>query len=918
MDSAEATAVVEVIAENSTVDASSVNTNATLDTEQITAVPLVSRNFADVVQLTPGVPANAQGYRDAVQGARGIMNNFMMDGTSYNSKFNGEQRGGTRIPFAFGLESVKEIQVITNPFDVQYGDASGGIINAITKGGTNEISGMLLTQIRPSSLVALLKPVPYDPNGNVNTVQGRTTNYDNREYAFNVGGPLIKDKLFYFVNVDYVHMSQNNQPKLGAASDSATDANAAWPTWIGATGMGQMVSASNKGLSLLQEASAPWTNDEKHMTAMARIDWNVNADHRASFRVNYQNYKGLNDIWAGSFKTTEAESNNSSIKYQTLSWVAELNSILSEGLINQALVQISNERRPETPNSTVSPEIDLPSFYAGNYYIDPRDTDENTVQIIDNATYIKNDWTVKAGIDWQSLNYRNTFFQYGHGAWAFKSFSAANQWFSGVFNSPNTITYQQAWSNTNGFVKFGERILANYLSVQNNTFFNHRLTLTGGIRYTREIYDSNPNPNPKVQGLDQMPDNGSWDPRVGFAYDLKGDNKTVIRGGVGLFSISNPAQNVASAFLQNGQNTLPYKVSYSTANAALFQPGGALSAQALYNPTTHNLGILDPNSLSKTLPSGSIQVTLMDPEAKMSKSRNWQLGIEHAFDNGLTLKARGVYKTFYHLQYFMDINLGQVVPGTKGTDASVYYNDGYPYQTNLFTDASNSTTPRPGHAVVRGRSLDLSGYGSVGLSKWDGKGFYRAFIVEAEQHLPNGFGYMANITLSKSVDSNSNERSTAQAVASNPMNPAQPIRMATSDNDVPVVGNLLVMGPKIWDIRSSLRFTYTSGFPYTPRYYADVNADGYNNDPALDGRNSMRQPYRKQLDLQIGRAWPVAKGVKVDTTIQVFNPFNWANQTTGGTVVDAALDKNGVSPFQKISNPDAKSRQVQGTLKLTF
>ena len=698
---------------------------------------------------------------------------------------------------------------------------------------------------------------------------------------------------------------------LAATDGTALQFNTFW----GVGGMGSTVVAANNGMTLLQESNTPWKDDAKHFTLMGRLDYTINESHRAALRLNTQVYKGVNDIYGGTINNKVAESNNSSIKYATASYVLELSSVFSSSLLNEFRFQNSSEDRPENPNSNVSPAIGLPGFTAGNYYIDPRNTIEKTNQIIDNLTYMNGDWVINAGVDFQDLKYSNTFFQYGRGAWYFKNWDAANQWFAGSYNNPGTIQYQQAWSNTDGKVDFGEKIMATYLGARYSGFLNKRLTLTMGLRYTREMYEDNPSPNPKVQGLDHMPDNGSLDPRVGFALDLFGNNRTVLRGGFGLFSATNPAQNVASSFLQNGQNSLPYKISWSAATSDLFSPGGLLSANQRIN-ANHNITAVDPSLLS-TLPSGTIAVTLMDPNARMSQSRNALLGIEHDFGNGYSFKARGVYKKFTHLQYFVDINMGQVVPGTTSTNTGVFYNDGYPYRTNLFTNASGSPAEnRPGHAIVRGRSLDLSGYGSVGLSKFDGEGSYKALILEFEKRSATGFGFMTNLTFSQSRDTNSNERNTAQSAASNPIDPANPLVQARGDNDIPVRGVFMGYLPTVWGIKSSFVFIYTSGYVFTPRYYADVNNDGYLNDP-YQGRNSMRQPYSKTLNLKIARSFKLAGSARLSATMEIYNLPNWANQTSGRTTYDTA---SGIptTDFRMITNTDKKSREVQFTLKATF
>lgn len=913
LDPVEAAATVEVVAQVATIDTTNVNTNATITEEFVAAVPLQTRNFTELVQLTPGAPPNSQGYRTSVEGARGVMSNLMIDGTSFNSRFNGEQRGGTRIPFAFGLDSIKELQVITNPFDVQYGDASGGVVNAITKSGTNEFHGGAFTQFRPNWAVAKMKPVPYDSNGSTNSDSVRTRYTGTSEYGFNLGGPILKDKVHFFVNVDYVKFSQRNVPAVAFSKADGTDQSFA--DFWGPGGMGQGVKASNKGLTLNDERFQSWDNVERHLTVMTRLDWAINADHRATLRLNSQTYRGENDIYAGSFKTNIAESNNSQVTFNTLSWVAELNSVLTPSLLNEARIQVSTERRPETPNSTVSPEISVPGFTAGTYYIDPRNTDEMTLQLIDNLTWLHGDWTFKTGVDYQALTYKNTFFQYGRGSWQFKNWASANSWFAGA--PSGTITYNQAWSNSNGYVEFGERLLASYLSANYAGLLDKRLNLTFGLRYTREMYDRNPNPNPKVQGLDQMPDSGSLDPRFGFAFDVFGNNRTLVRGGIGLFSSANPAQNVASTFLQNGQNTLPYRIAFGNATANLFTTG-ALSRQARLNGDG-NLTILDPNTLKGLNVPAAVQVTLMDPRARMSRSRNLLLGVEQDLGDGYVVKARGVYKQFYGLQYFVDINMAQKNPANGAWDPSIIYNDGYPFVGyNHFNNASGSTT-RPFRAIVDGRSLDLSGYGAVGLSRWNGEGSYKAVILEGERKSRSGFGFMGSITFSQSRDCNSNERGTAQSAASNPVDPSNPNAQALSDNHIPIRAVLVTYFPTFYGIRSSAHATLSKGYPWTPRYNADMNEDGYFNDPVPEfgGRNGLRQRYAKTLNLKFSRAFKLYQTVRLEGVLDIYNPLNWANQTTTQYVVDTSSGTPNPG-FAQINSLDKKTRELQLTLKATF
>ncbi|MBK8574054.1 MAG: hypothetical protein IPN91_15855 [Holophagaceae bacterium] len=164
LDAVEASAVVTVVADAASLDSAQINTQSSISQELVEAIPVNGRNFTDLVQLTPGAAVGNTSYYTTVEGARGIQNNLQIDGASSRLKFNGEQRGGTRIPFTFGQDSIKELQVITNSFDAQFGDAVGAVINAVTKTGTNETRGGLRA-VPPQFHGVKVKPVAYDPNG---------------------------------------------------------------------------------------------------------------------------------------------------------------------------------------------------------------------------------------------------------------------------------------------------------------------------------------------------------------------------------------------------------------------------------------------------------------------------------------------------------------------------------------------------------------------------------------------------------------------------------------------------------------------------------------------------------------------------------------------------------------------------------
>jgi hypothetical protein len=900
IDRAEASAMVEVVASTTVLDTTQVNSVTAVDSKLVESVPLNGRNFTDLVNLTPGAAPTDAGTT-SMEGARGIQNNLTIDGASYNSGFFGEQRGSTRIPFTFGADTIKELQIITNAYDAQYGNAAGAVINAVSKSGTNEFSGSALYQVRPESLVAKIRPVPYDPRGTTNTDQARTKNFSQSQYNMNVGGALIKDKLHYFVGVEVLKYNADFTPNF-ATSSSGGNIAANLTTFLG--NFGNLV-VGDDGRTLAQEGGRPYTNDRRNTVVFGRLDWAINENHRATLRVNVQDWKSTNgttDFTSTSAPTT-GQTQQGTEKDSGLSWVLELNSILSPTLVNEARIQRAIERRPRIANTTISPEFGVSNgFFAGELNFLPNGLDEYSWQVVDNLSWNQGDWTVKGGVDLQYFDFTNTFFRYQNGSFVFGDYGVANRWHNGALAAADNASYTGAFSNYGGAIAYKSQLLAGYVQGQYSGLLDHRLLLSLGLRATREAQPDNPRPNTQFAGLDQANSSNASDPRFGFTYDLTGKNKTILRGGYGWFSSPNPSLTVSNTMNSNGNTTSTYTIRNSAALNALFNSGNLSYANRV---TSNVLSRLDPTLLA-TLASASRTGQVWDPENKMTVAKRSSLGLEHAYNSGLTVGIQGVYAKFENLQNFININLNQV-----GAPAGSSYNDGYAVPgLNTF-----STVGRPNKAIIRGRALDFTNFGDVFLSENNGEGTYKAIILTASMRNDQGWGFNTNVTWSQSRDNNSNERTTASNSAdSNANNPADPLASKSySDNDRPFRFVFAGYFPVYWGVKGALNFSYTSGKPYSSIATADVNGDGGRND-YLPGtfRNEFRQPSVKALDLRLNRDFTITKTLRVEAFMDVFNVLNWANQRTTINTGQPTSD------FAYINLPDRNTRELQLGVRARF
>ncbi len=950
LEASEVGATVEVVAGASIIDATQVNTVATIDQSLVQSIPLVTRNFTDIAKLAPGVtPGSGSPARLVVEGGRQIFNAIQIDGASNNSAFFNEQRGGVYTPFIFGADTIKELQVVTNGFDVQYAQA-GATINAITKSGTNEFSGSALYQMRKT---AWTEPAQKPPFG---SSSGLVRTNDSTNINFNAGGALVKDKLFYFVGVERYNRKITATPTPTSVSgpaavdgNTAVDLNAFLSSPLGG------IVTNRSGLTLGQELGNPAAGVPAHPYPMentntvyfGRLDWVASANHRFVLRTNFQDM--TDTLQNTSASPNNAESNNIPTRVQSISWVLEANDIWTNELFTESRLQFAREARPMTGNAAPgTPAIAIPvtgtNMSFGTKTSTPRESNEITKQFFSATTWNHGDLQLKGGVDFLRVDEDNQFFQNNAGSWRFDSYAGAAAWANGALaaGTPGGITYAGAVSPYNGRIPMKTGTDGFFGQVQYSGLFSKRLTLTAGIRSNKQTFSDNPHPNPNFQGLDQGYGGSTTDPRFAFSYDLNGNGKTVIRGGYGVFTSPTPLLLHSNTMTGNGQIITNYSFALNKANAgnlALFNSGllsasNLLSGTSLRKATDAELASIATSGL---FTAGASPTSLWDPANKLSQSKKTNLGFEHDLGNKFVVGVTATYVKYEHLQRFENINLGQL-DGTGTLIAGGYYNDGYASSNNAWTTAN-----RPGFAIIGGRRVNfgpaatvpgnpVGGFGDVYLVKTDGYGDYRGLSFTAKKTWNERTGFLANATWSKSKDTGSFERGTYTSASTDftselgasqtqdPQNPGS--NYGYGDSDRRIVANAVFFFPMGDNMDVAFRGVFQTGLPYTAYYSNDLNGDNMANHILGDHtRNDLRQPNFTQVDLRVTRAFKISKRFQVEGILDVYNLFNKADFSVNSTNSKWGSSVTGIqsATFGQLNTVDkTRTREVQLGVRLKY
>jgi outer membrane receptor protein involved in Fe transport len=898
-----------------------------IDQTSIANLPTNTRRWSTFALMTPGAAPDGNFGLVSFRGISGLLNNNTVDGGDNTQAFFSEERGRTRLAYSVSADAVREFQVTTSNYSAEYGRAAGGVVNAVTKSGSNQFHGSGFYFIRDNKWGATnpFQTQTVLANGAFTQVPFKPEDR-RQQFGATIGGPIARDKLFFFFSYDE---QDRNFPGIAAPSNASeffapfTAAEQATFAQRGITPAQQA-----EGLSFIQGLTGVVARKGDQRIFLPKVDWMISSNHSLAASYNNLRWNSPAGVQTAAVVFRGVESwGNDGVHGD---WAtARLTSIFGSRMTNEIRFQwgrdfeFQNSQPPiagepvaangRTPQTTITGVGGIvfgkPDFLERRAYPDERRT-----QIVDTFTMVKGAHSLKFGgeINHVSDVLDNLFQE--NGAYSYNNrVDFISDFITNTKTSNPPTRFYTSFNQGTGPTAFSFATDDYAAFIQDSWHANSRLTLNLGLRYDYERMPDPQIPNPLLPAQSIFPsDRDNWGPRIGAAWNLKGDGNTVIRGGYGIFygriinsTISNAITNVGTSTgqvqltLQNNSAGAPaYPNILASASGTPVRPDVIVFADDTQNPLVHEYDAV----------------------------------FEHRIATNTMVSVSYVGSAGRNLPIFIDTNL----PPSSGT--VTYQALGGPF------DGQSLTMP-----VFTGARPNAN-FSRITAISHSVKSRYDALVLQFNRRLTGGLQFQASYTEARATDDG--QTSQTFTSANNVLNPFDlGLEQATSNFEIRhrFVANAIwnpttnaqsgALRAVLTGLTISPTVSITSGIPYTATLTGNtpvagrvltgvLGAGGTNRLPSIP-RNAYSLPTTANVDLRIAYGFSLGGGRRLEAIGDVFNVFDRLNHTdvnrlmytVGGSAAAPTLTHN--QAFGTLTNANSNyfvftPRQVQLAVRYTF
>ncbi|HEV2961307.1 MAG TPA: carboxypeptidase regulatory-like domain-containing protein [Candidatus Angelobacter sp.] len=779
--------IVEV-SDSPVIEPTESESSTTINETALSATPALGRKFEDMLTLTPGVTVvqGPDGDEISFAGQRGIFNNVSLDGGDYNNGFFGEQAGGQRAAIDITLEAVKEFQVVASGASAEFGRTAGGVINVITKSGTDQVHGSLFHFQRLQALAA-------------DTSDGKPLQDFHREqFGSTIGGPIVKEKMFYFGAVEQIfenlvrpNLSVQQGPVGCPVSAPTLAANSAL---LGSNADCQRLALINFFQTTRnQQEGLPVEHPVRNTALLGKYDWNVNNANKLSASYNFDRSNNANQTFDVPTYGDSANGIEGSSKINSVN--VNLFTTVSSKRVNEGHFSFSREDRPRSAVPSNVPADTAMGFattfrFGEPFFLEPKvDETFKRYQIRDNFSILAGKHTIKFGGEWLHSNNTQVFRGFFTGRYIFDSVlgflhyasptslgagfgPATGECPDGSFvnlsptacaggtpaTSPLLLYLQHAGTNGATTDAAGASNISNEnysLFLQDKWQIRPNLTLDYGLRWEAQTFpDPVIPPSQTAYGVNlgdpRFPSTGKlpnalamFQPRLGLAWDVRNNGKSVVHASWGIFNAQQNMLTQVGAITTNGVQ-----------QQSLFSgdvPGGFIGANGGFDtpgPTWPN-AIVPP-----AVPAGSFPfqpgVVVFDKNYKNPRIYAANFGFAQELAPGWAAYLDLTWSKAVFLTRFVDPNNGSQLSGAAAAAACA--------AAGATLSSDGVCIPLNGDTAIYPGPSAFSNLGSITDTQSTSHSLYRGMTVGIRKRLSHGVQLEANYVLSEDLDDDSNER----------------------------------------------------------------------------------------------------------------------------------------------------------------